>query len=283
MRNRIAVFLSLCSSILTLVHIGIPVTAQETSPFDYEPYESVLSQFVNERGFVDYDALDANAQQLNLFIDTLGKLSRPAFEIWDDEEKKAFWINAYNAITLKKIIDNYPIQSVFFKSIMYPKNSVRQISGFWDVKTTPVMGEPMTLDHIENNILRVRFKDPRIHFALVCGAASCPPLRQEPYVASRLDIQLDDQVKRFLNREENLRVDEQKKIVYLSSIFKWYDDDFTEKYKPENNPTGYRDDRYAVLSFIKQYKPDIIGQVLEQEYKIYFTDYDWSLNNQQKE
>jgi hypothetical protein len=107
----------------------------------YEDYGAVLTTYVNQPGLVNYRGLKANPQRLNSFLSTLADLPQETYQKWDDEEKIAWWINAYNALTLKAIIDHYPIRASFFKGFVYPRNSIRQIPGVWDTLRFPVMGK----------------------------------------------------------------------------------------------------------------------------------------------
>jgi len=109
----------------------------------------VLKAYVDNTGMVDHRGLKANRGKLDAFARELAELPRAAYDRWSDRQKVAFWINAYNALTLQVIIDNYPIKSGFFASLKYPKNSIRQISGVWDKITFPVMGKRMTLEGME--------------------------------------------------------------------------------------------------------------------------------------
>ena len=143
-----------------------------------------------------------------------------------------------------------------FSGLVYPKNSIRQISGVWDRLKFTVVGEKMTLEHIEHKILRVRFNEPRIHMALVCAAMGCPPPRNEPYVGDRLDQQLDDQTHRFLGNRDNFRIDRKENVVHLSSIFKWFAEDFVETYAPARNLGRHDEEVSAVLNFIARYLDD---------------------------
>ena len=151
--------------------------------------------FVDRQGMVNYTALKRDRRSLDRFSESLSSFSRQDYDSLQTNEQIAFWVNAYNGLTLLAITDHYPIQSSFLTSLVYPRNSIRQISGVWDELTFPVMGSEMTLDRIEHQILRRDFDEPRIHLALVCAAVSCPPLRSEPYLGSRLDDQLQDQAR----------------------------------------------------------------------------------------
>jgi len=184
-------------------------------------YADVLKSVLRD-GRVDYAKLKSNPAPLQKYLRTLSEVSPADFQKWDANKKLSFWINAYNALTFKAIIDHYPIQSSFVASLRYPKNSIRQIPGVWDELTFSIMGQPMTLNHIEHEIIRKEFKEPRIHMALVCAALGCPPLREQPFVGERLNKQLDDQAQLFLRNDQKFRLNQGKAEVHLSMIFKWF-------------------------------------------------------------
>lgn len=250
--------------------------------FDYESYSIVLEKYVDDNGMVNYKALKADREELDAFAAALGNLSPETFGAWDDAQKVAFWINAYNGLTLKAIVDHYPIEPSFVASLRFPKNSIRQIPGVWDEITFRVMGGDMTLDEIEHSHLRKNFNEARIHLALVCAAMGCPPLRNEPFIAKRLDAQLDDQATRFLNNPEKFRIDRSNDRVYLSSIFKWFGGDFVESYGTDAKFNKHSEDERAVLNFISAYLSKADADYLSSsDYNIEYLDYDWSLNEQQ--
>jgi hypothetical protein len=268
------------AGILALAAVGLVRAAQQPE-FDYAPYASVLATYVNGEGLVDYKGLKANRAELDRFGRELADLAPAAFEKWGDKEKIAFWINAYNALTLQAIIDHYPIKAGFFSSLVYPKNSIRQISGVWDKITFPVMGKPMTLDDIEHGTLRKRFHEPRIHTALVCAAMGCPKLRNEPYVADRLDEQFADQTRGLLADPKKFRIDRQRGRVDLSSIFKWFGEDFVAAYGTDAGFKGHSDAERAVLNYLSAYLGEQDRRYLEQgAYGISYLKYDWTLNEQ---
>ena len=249
--------------------------------FDFSAYDSVLKTFVNEKAMVNYRKLKAQRQQLDAFVAALGKVPAQTYELWSDGDKIAFWLNAYNGLTLKAIIDNYPIKSSFFRSRVWPKNSIKQIPGVWKKLKFKVMGTDVTLNHIEHKILRVKFDEPRIHMAMVCAAMGCPPLRGEPYRGDKLDEQLDDQTRRFLGDSAKFRIDRGKATVHLSEIFKWFADDFVKKHSPKRNIGSHGKKMSAVLNFIAPYLTDAQeNYVLAGKFKIKYVDYDWSLNEQ---
>lgn len=262
-----------------------PVTAGNRHPeniqIDYTHYERVLSGFVNDRGMVDYHQLKNSRSELDQFMNALDNLEPSTYQDWDQAEQLSFWINAYNAITLKTVIDHYPIQAGFLKSLVYPRNSIRQIPGVWDTLEFSVLGRKLTLNEIEHEIIRKDFREPRIHLALVCASNGCPPLRDEPYRGAQIDVQLDDQVHRFLSDPENFRIVRKQNRIYLSSIFDWFRQDFAETYSVEMGFSGGKKSERPVLKFISMYLDAQDVQYLQEgKYRIEYIEYDWSLNEQ---
>jgi hypothetical protein len=140
-------------------------------------YGEVLKLYVDDKGMVDYKSLKTDRAKLDHFSKTIEGISEQRYGLQSKNDKIAFWMNVYNAMTLKAIIDNYPIKSSALISLKFPKNSIRQISKVWKKKNISVLGKKLSLSDIENKILRKEFDEPRIHVALVCAAVGCPPLR----------------------------------------------------------------------------------------------------------
>jgi len=251
--------------------------------FDYSDYAEVLKEHVNNEGMVNYKSLKANPVKLEAFVKAIGKIDNRGYEKWNADDRIAFLINAYNGLTLKVIIDNYPIKPTLFQSLVFPKNSIQQIPGAWDRIKFNVIGKDVTLDTIEHDMLRKDFNEPRIHMALVCASIGCPFLRNEPYIASRLNAQLDDQCRRFLANPAKFRIDRDKKVVYMSPIFDWYGKDFIKKYAPAEKIDDYDDKISAVLSFISAHltKSDT-EYILAGNFKVKYLNYDWSVNEQRQ-
>jgi len=248
----------------------------DKSGFDYD---AVLKKFVSEESMVNYGKLKAQRRQLDAFVAALGKLPPQTYAQWNEKHKIAFWLNAYNGLTLRVIIDNYPIKSSFLRSRIWPRNSIRQIPGVWKKLKFRVMGTNVTLWHIEHEILREKFDEPRIHMAMVCAAMGCPPLRGEPYEGDRLYEQLDDQTRRFLSNPAKFKIDSRRATVRLSEIFKWFADDFVNKHSPRSNIGAHNKKMSAVLNFIGPHLTDSQKKyVLAGKFKIKYVDYDWSLN-----
>jgi len=259
--------------------IELSAGSSAAAAFSYDNYDKVLKTYVDDRGMVDYKGLKANRGPLDEFTASLSRLDPKVFDSWTDEEKIAFLINAYNALTLKAIVDHYPIEASLLKSLVYPKNSIRQIPGVWDKLTFRFMGRDMTLDGIEHGTLRANFNEPRIHVALVCAAKGCPPLRNEPYVGPKLDAQLDDQAAKFVKDRGKFRIDRDNNKVCLSSIFDWFGDDFVKTYGTDKEFSRFAEKERAVLNLIGRYVvPADRNYLLKGGFAIEYLKYDWSLN-----
>jgi hypothetical protein len=268
--------------IFALLLLGVP-SGSAAWAFSYDDYALVLRTYVNPQGLVNYKELKANRASLDAFATALENLDPQVYSQWTNKEKVAFWLNAYNALTLEAIIAHYPIQPSFFASLRFPQNSIRQIPGVWDKLRFAVMGQKMTLDEIEHQTLRKEFNEPRIHMALVCAALGCPPLRNEPYTGSELDAQLDDQTRRFLQNALQFRVDQDEGQVYLSPIFQWFGQDFVPVYSTDGKFAGYGETEGAVLSFVSRYLGEEERHYLGTgKYDLEYLDYDWSLNEQKE-
>lgn len=259
-----------------------PVVAQG---IDHASFDTILARFVQD-GRVDYAALAVGREGLDRYLDQVAAVEPDDFARWSRNEQIAFLINAYNAYVLQTIIDHYPIGgSGFFKKLVspkrfsFPKNSVRHIDGAFDGITHIVMRREITLDEIEQGMLGAEYDEPRIHFALVCAAVSCPPLREEAYRGGRLDQQLDEQGRLFLNDPRLNRFELERGQVYLSKIFDWYGDDFRGH---SDASIQHGDEKISgVLAFVSRYLRERTVEFLETEkYDVDFLSYDWTLNDQ---
>ncbi|MBI2424106.1 MAG: DUF547 domain-containing protein [Candidatus Hydrogenedentes bacterium] len=216
-------------------------------------FSAVLGAQVHD-GAVSYAALKAAPEDLNAYLGSLSAVPKADYDGWTKDRQLAFLMNAYNAFTLKLIVENYPLASI------------RDLSGPWSREFVPLLGATISLDTIEHEMIRKPFNEPRIHFALVCAAKSCPPLRSEAYVAERLDAQLTEQAKTFLAQTEKNKLDLAKKTLYLSPIFKWYKEDFVKQAS-------------GLAVFCAPFLPEAPPATLDvASLKVRYTDYDWSLN-----
>ncbi len=226
-----------------------------TEPVDYRIYTALLQKHVNEEGMVDYSGLLEERSKLDKFLTQLAH--HPPADDWTENEKIAYWINAYNAFTLQLIIDHYPIDGI--KEIG-PILQIPYLNSVFDIRFININGVDLDLNFIEHQVLRKEFDEPRIHFAVNCASVSCPPLRREAYKADKLDNQLKDQAVRYITGPHN-EISEER--MSLSKIFKWFNSDFTTN--------------GSLVDFIKPYTPVAI----DEKTKIFFKDYNWGLNVQE--
>lgn len=232
---------------------------QQQVDHTHAAFTTILSKHVKSE-LVDYASLKRNPAPLNAYLDTLAAVPESAFNKWDKTQQMAFLINLYNAATLKLIIDHYPIQSI--------KDIGSALKGPWKQQVVRLFGKIESLDHIEHDLLRPKYKDPRVHFAVNCASIGCPSLRAEAFQASKLDAQLDEQGRIFLRDTTKNRLDAEIKTLYLSEIFYWFKADFTSK-------SG------TVEKFASNYVTDADRKVIQQGgLTIKNTKYDWNLNKQ---
>lgn len=226
--------------------------------FDHSAFDRLLKAHVAD-GRVDYDAF-ARAPE---FPGYLTQLARARPETLSEKEQLAYWINVYNAYTIQLVNAHGERKSI--RNINKTLGVIKAM-GPWKQEIVQAGGNTMSLDHVEHEIIRKRFREPRIHFALVCAARSCPPLRREAYTGERLDDQLDDQARIFIAQSpDSNRVDVERAIAHLSPIFTWFKEDF--------GPDLGR--------FLARYVPDgPARRLLESgKFKTVETPYDWSLNS----
>lgn len=248
--------------------------------FHYNDYAKVLSTYVDNRGRVDYAGLKANRTELDYFVRDISGLYIDKYESWTDDERIPFWVNTYNALTLKSIIDHYPIKPNWKTRFLYP-NGIRQIPGVWTEKKHSVKASLMSLDEIEHEVLRKEYSEPRIHMALVCAAKGCPPLRNEPYLPGEWNNQFKDQTRKFLADPLKFRIDRDAGVVYLSSIFQWFEEDFQKVYGDKESVSWGSEGQQAVMAFIGPYLDEKDWKELrDHTFSVEYLDYDWSLNDQ---
>ena len=258
---------------VALVGCSHSAPAGTQTSLDYGPYRITLTTYVSEDGLVDYAGLKTNQEAFDRFVAQLPDLSRATYDQWTRAEQLAFWMNTYNALTLKAVLDHYPIKSI--------KDIGSALKSVWDKLTFKVMGDSLTLNQIEHKILRAQFKDPRIHMAINCASIGCPPLANEPLQAERLDEQFKRLTERFLATPSNFNIDRSSEVVYVSSLFKWFGDDFVGKYGDEFKRSGFREKENAVLNYIGLHlNPADQAFLRRNRFKVKYLDYDWGLNKQ---
>lgn len=230
--------------VILLFFSGLRASAQ--TPVDHSIWTDLLKKHVTNDGYVNYAGFKSDSARLEAYLHELS--SKPPLADASANDKLAFWINAYNAFTVKLIIDHYPLKSI------------RSLGNPWSRRFIEIGGEHMTLDHIENGIIRKEFEEPRIHFALVCASMSCPKLKNQAYVPEQLEQQLERQAIDFVNDSTKNKLEDGR--LQLSSIFKWYRKDFTGK--------------MDLVDLIRKYAKDEVAA----DTKITYMDYDWSLNGE---
>ncbi len=191
--------------------------------------------------------------------------------------KLAYWLNAYNAYVIKAVLVHYPIKSVLDVRPPALLFFLPDTFGFFIFQRFEFGGETTNLYYLGNDVVRERFQDPRVHFALNCASISCPHLPRYAFTGDRLDDQLNAETLEFLTDDRNVRIDHENKTIWLSSIFKWYASDFEDPsgqaQKSEDSPlVGY------LLNHLPPGKAEDLKAVADQ-YAIKFIPYDWGLND----
>jgi Protein of unknown function, DUF547 len=224
---------------------------------DHSVWTVLLKKHLNAKGMLNYKGMQADMPKLNTYLDQLS--ANEPDKKWSINEKLAYWINAYNAFTVKLILDYYDggkLKSIKDIGTIIP---IPRINDGWSKKFIKIGTKTLTLNNIEHDIIRKQFAEPRIHAALVCAAKSCPPLRNEAFLPNILHQQLDDQMSDFINDPSKNSL--KPSSVKLSPIFDWYGGDFTK-----SKPLSDWINKYAKTK-------------LEPNTKITFGDYDWALND----
>ena len=198
---------------------------------------------------VDQHFIKASPTDINEILEIASKID---LSKESENNTKAFWINAYNVALIKLIINKYPVKSPL------------DIAGLFDKTTTTLAGKKITLNDIENKMLREKYNDARIHFVLVCGANGCPPIINKAYMPSTLEAQLETQTTLAINNPNFIKVNTKSKKVEFSQIFEWYKADFISKGKNE-------------IDFINKY----LTTKVDTKYKVSYYTYDWTLNKKQ--
>ena len=268
----------------TIISYGLEEVKTDSFDHSYATYNSLLKRYViNAR--VNYEGFIASRAEFETFLRTLGSVDENVFESWTEEQRLAFWINAYNAFTIKAIIDHYPIKRSFtLVGIFYaPSDSILQIKGVWTKLQFRALGNMVTLEEIEHETLRKKFNEPRIHMAINCASISCPDLRNEAYTPEKLEEQLADASIKFVNNpDKGAYVNEQSGKVKLSKIFKWFGDDFINNYGSKKLFNNYSLKENAVLNFTSEYieSEEVKEYLMNNKLKIGYLGYDWHLNEQ---
>ncbi len=231
--------------------LAVPAGAAVAAPPASLPAatSSFLAKFVDADGNVNYAAIKRNPLELSGLLKRVETFDAAAAKPADRE---AFYLNAYNLLVIGEVVARYPLESV------------QKVPGFFDKNLVSVAGEKLTLNNLEAQKLRQPYNDPRVHFALVCGAKGCPRLSRAAYVGNQLDAQLTIQARKVLQDPAFIRVDDKAKKVQLSQIFKWYEADFKASGK-----TG--------VAYVNQFRE---AKPVPATYAVDYYPYSWVLNSQ---
>lgn len=218
----------------------------------HQLFNELLTKY-NQAGHVDYAGFKRQEALLDAYLDGLAKVDPDSLP---RNERFAFYVNAYNAWTIKLILSEYP-------GVASIKDLGSLFKSPWKKNIVKLGGRITTLDHIEHDILRPEFKDPRVHFAINCASKGCPPLYREPFNGHQLNLQLNEVTRHFINNPGFNRLE--GNVLHVSSIFKWFIEDFNDD----------------IIGFFEQYASEALRNKIIQRrssLKIKYLDYDWSLN-----
>lgn len=271
-RRRFAATVAACAAVALL---GVESQAQDPAiDAQRRRLDEVLDLNVRD-GYVYYRALKSDHGRLDAFVASLASAS---LDTASPQEHAAFWLNAYNALVLKTIVDNYPAPQ---RSREYPAGSIRQVPGAFEKLTHRIAGRTLTLDQIEQTVLP-GFHDPRLFFALGRGAVGSGRLRSEAYVPDRLEQQLAENAAECASRAQCVQVDSSANVMRVSSIFSWRREEFAAAYA-DKATIGFADRspiERAILAFIDPRMLSAEREFLNRNaFKMEYLPFDWSLND----
>lgn len=258
-----------------------PPSLETSRQVTHADLDAVQRRFVDEKGLVNYHALRREPGQLDRYYLWLAEESPDSNpeRFPTREDALAYWINAYNASVLVTVLRYYPIASVTDVPATFPLGLIDDKIGFFFLQEVQLGGESTNFYDLENSLIRSRYQEPRIHFAINCASLGCPQLPQEAFTSPRLDEQLDREARRFFARHQNLHFDHDAETVWLSPILDWYESDFTqwlEQHHPDRPAT--------LLEYVSLYAPKeheaALLRARDEGYEIDFIEYDWGLNDQ---
>jgi len=260
-----------------IIDTSLPVEFPEQG-FSHDSFEELLQMYVTEDGHVNYSLWheeSASELQLDSYLAAVSKYSPDSaperFPGRNDE--LAYWLYGYNAYVIRSVLDHWPVASV--TDVKAPLEAVKGL-GFFHQQRFSFGGEFLSLLDVENNRIRKEYKDPRIHFVLNCASESCPIARPGLPVGEELEARLQQAAIEFINDPLNVDVDHESEIVFLSKIFKWYEDDFVNDVRLGGKPVGN-----GLVTYVARFAADDLSDDLAQAsaYKVRFRDYDWKLNS----
>lgn len=248
---------------IAMLAFGSLISKAQGFDHSQKAWTSLLEKYTSTKGqstIVKYKEWKTQVKDLNSYLKSVEEVSKSDFTKFTKPEQLTFLINAYNAFTVKLILDNYPVRSI--------KDIGSVFSSPWKKKFFRLFGEEQNLDTIEHQFIRAQFNEPRIHFALVCASVGCPALRREAYTPEKLENQLNDAAIQFLTDRTKNQYLVEKQTLELSPIFKWYGDDFVKKF---GSLEEFLADKITS-------NPNHQQLIRSKKVQIKFLEYDWSLN-----
>ena len=235
------------------------IPGASAATFDHSKFDQVLKKYVDDKGLVDYNSIAKDRG----FSEYMQSLQTAGVEKFSRDGQLAFWINAYNAVTIDKVIKTKPKKSV--RETFVP--GVWTGTKFFTSRKNIVAGKRLSQDDIEHEILRKQFNDPRIHFAIICASMGCPLLPRIAYTEENVQARLEEETRKYLNSPRGTRIDRAENTLRVSKLFDWFGSDFINK-------SG------SILAFMQTYLKEEALSFLKRNPKISYLEYDWALNAQ---
>ena len=248
------------STLVLLLSISLWfIPGVSAATFDHSKFDQALKKYVDDKGLVDYNSIAKDSG----FSEYVQSLQTARVEELSRDGQLAFWINAYNAVTIDKVIKKKPKKSV--RETFVP--GVWTGTKFFTSREHIVAGKRLSQDDIEHEILRKQFKDPRIHFAIICASMGCPPLPRIAYTEENVQTRLEEETQKYLNSPRGTRIDRAENTLHMSKLFDWFATDFIQK-------SG------STLAFMQPYLHEEVRIFLERDPMISYLEYNWALNAQ---
>lgn len=248
------------STLVLLLYISLwLIPGVSAGTFDHSKFDQALKKYVDDKGLVDYNSIAKDSG----FSEYVQSLQDARVEEFSRDGQLAFWINGYNAVTIDKVIKKKPKKSV--RETFIP--GVWTATKFFTSREHIVAGKRLSQDDIEHEILRKQFKDPRIHFAIICASMGCPPLPRIAYTEENVQTRLEEETRKYLNSPRGTRIDRAENTLHVSKLFDWFATDFIQK-------SG------STLAFMRLYLNEETLSFSERDPKISYLEYNWALNAQ---
>jgi len=248
------------STLVLLLSISLwLIPGVSAGTFDHSKFDQALKKYVDDKGLVDYNSIAEDSG----FSEYVQALQTARVEEFSRDGQLAFWINGYNAVTIDKVIKKKPKKSV--RETFIP--GVWTATKFFTSREHIVAGKRLSQDDIEHEILRKQFKDPRIHFAIICASMGCPPLPRLAYTEENVQTRLEEETRKYLNSPRGTRIDRAENTLHVSKLFDWFATDFIQK-------SG------STLAFMQPYLHEEVRIFLERDPVISYLEYNWALNAQ---